>query len=176
MNTTSTEGTAKAGEHFEQVEEARSRMRRGLQMCRGRDFQQGYVLLRAVAESPPSGLEPPGLFYSYLGFGLAAFESRYNDGVALCERGIEMEFYNPENHYNLARTYLLLGAKRKAVARIRAGLRVDPEYRPLLQMARELGVRQRPMLPFLGRSHLLNRFVGKIRHAFSGRGPSAGDP
>ena len=169
MNTTSTEGVDRSGQQFDQVHEAKSRMRRGLQMCRGRDFQQGYVLLRAVAENPPPGLEPPGLFYSYLGFGLAAFESRYNDGAALCERGIEMEFYNPENHYNLARTYLLLGAKRKAFARIRAGLRVDPEYRPLIQLARELGIRRRPLIPFLDRRHPLNRWLGRILHAMSGR-------
>lgn len=157
---------------FEHLDEARSRMRRGLQLCRGRDFQQGYLLLRAVAESPPPGLEPPGLFYSYLGFGLAAFESRYNDGVALCERGIEMEFYNPENHYNLARTYLLLGAKRKAIARIRAGLRIDREYRPLRQLAKELGIRRQPLIPFLDRGNPLNRWLGRLLHFFSSRTPS----
>ncbi len=147
------------------VGEIRGRIQRGLDLCRGQEFEQGYLLLRSITEENLPTRDLPGIFFSYLGYGVAAFEARYNDGVALCERAIEMEFYNPENHFNLARTYLLLGARRKAVSAIYGGLRVDSEYRPLLVLAHELGVRKSPVLSFLSRDNSLNRVLGRLRQS-----------
>ena len=144
--------------------EIRERIQRGIQLCRGRELEKGYRLLRSVTEEGEASRELPGLFFSYLGYGIAAFEARYNDGLALCERAIEMEFYNTENHYNLARTYMLLGSRKKTIAAIRAGLRVDAEDRELRLLLRQLGVRKRPAIPFLRREHGLNRWLGSLRH------------
>ncbi len=144
--------------------EIRERIQRGIQLCRAQQLEKGYRLLRTVTQDVVPNRDLPGLFFSYLGYGIAAFEARYNDGLALCERAIEMEFYNTENHYNLARTYMLLGSRKKTISAIRAGLRVDADDRALRLLLRELGVRKRPPIPFLNRNHGLNRWLGNLLH------------
>ena len=144
--------------------DVRERVNRGVQLCRSGKLEDGYRILRSLTEEVVPNREFPGVFFSFLGYGVAAFESRYNDGIALCQRSIEMEFYNAENHHNLARTYMLLGTRRKAVKAVFAGLRVDPDDRALRLLARELGVRRKPVLSFLSRGHLANRWLGSFRH------------
>ena len=48
------------------------------------------------------------------------------------------------------------------------GLKIDPHHPGLLVMRKELGIRSRPVLPFLDRGHALNQFLGRIRHAIRG--------
>ncbi|REJ73466.1 MAG: hypothetical protein DWQ36_02680 [Acidobacteria bacterium] len=141
----------------------RERIARAVTLCRENRLEDGYALLKhAAIEGFPK--DSPSAAYSYLGYGMAVFEARYNDGVAACQRALEVEFYQPENYWNLARTYLLLGARRKAVQALNAGLRVDPGYAPLLRLRREMGSRKRPVLRFLRRDHWLNRMLGSVRH------------
>lgn len=146
----------------------RERVDRGLRLCRAGRYEDGHTLLRTVTEEGSTAelpsIELPGVFFSYLGYCIAAFEARYNDGLALCERAIEMEFYNTENHFNLARTYMLLESRKKAIQAVRAGLRVDPQDGRLRALMRELGLRKRPPIPFLDRSHTINRWLGSLRH------------
>ena len=51
---------------------------------------------------------------------------------------------------------------------VRAGLKIDRHNPQLLALIKELGVRSRPVLSFLDRSHPINRFLGRIRHALRG--------
>jgi len=70
-------------------------------------------LLRRVADAKDPGIELPGLFYSYLGFGVARFDRRVREGLTLCEHAVKREFYQPENYLNLARTHLLAGNRER---------------------------------------------------------------
>jgi hypothetical protein len=139
---------------------------RGIQLCQEGMWTKGLGYLKAVAEAKSSGLELPGRFYSFLGFGLAAFESRYTDGLALCRRAVEIEFYRPENYVNLARTCLLLDARRSAVRAIEQGLRIDPSSQELHDLRREVGWRKQPVLPFLSRGNPVNQLLGRVRYGF----------
>ncbi len=113
---------------------------------------------------PPSF---PGLFYSYLGFGIARFDRRVREGVALCEHAVKREFYQPENYVNLARTYLLADDRRRASETVLAGLKIDPDDRGLGDLLEELGIRRRPVIPFLSRRNPLNHLLGRLRHVLS---------
>lgn len=105
--------------------------------------------------------------YSYLGYGIARFKGRPRDGVALCEHAVKIEFFQPDNQFNLARTYLLVGNREKAVAALRRGLKLDPDHGGLRGLAAQMGQRRRPVLRFLSREHPLNRFLGRLRHQIS---------
>jgi hypothetical protein len=117
-----------------------------------------------VAAAERQGGKLPSLFYSYLGFCIARYEKRFKDGEQLCQKALELEFFEPENYVNLARIYGLRGMRREAVATVVRGLRVDSSHAELRAMLSELGVRKRPVLSFLSRDHLLNRLLGRVRH------------
>lgn len=142
-------------------------LEKGIEACRRGDWETGLRLLGQVANQ---GGQQPGLFYSYLGYGIAKYQNRVEEGLKLCQHSIKVEFYQPENYVNLARAYLLRPDRPGAIRTIRAGLKVDPQNDELLVLHKELGIRKLPVLPFLSRDHVLNRLLGNLRHALRGGG------
>jgi tetratricopeptide (TPR) repeat protein len=143
-------------------------LHRGIECCRKEEWDQGLHYLGQIAQSGErSGL--PGLFYSYLGYGIARCQRRIEEGRKLCEHAIKVEFYQPENYLNLARTCLLTSDRDAAVRAIRRGLKIDPHSLELLALQRQVGLRGAPVLPFLSRSNLVNRILGRIRHVMRGQ-------
>ena len=130
----------------------------------------GLAFLGQIAESERSSALP-GLFYSFLGYGIALRQRRVQEGLKLCQHSVKIQFYEPENYVNLARTYLLAGDRPAAVRAVLGGLKVDRQHRELLRLHRELGIRAQPVLPFLSRSNPLNQLLGRLRHAWRGAPP-----
>ena len=147
-------------------------LRRGVDLCREGDWERGLSYLGRIAEGDrASGL--PGIFYSYLGYGIALRQKRVQEGLKLCRHAVKVQFYEPENYVNLTRTLLLAGERPAAVRAVIDGLKVDRNNEQLLALHRELGIRQLPVLPFLSRSNPLNQFLGRVRHSWqSSREPS----
>lgn len=152
-------------------------LRRGVELCRGGDWDRGLAYLGRIAEADrASGL--PGIFYSYLGYGIASRQKRVQEGLKLCRHAVKVQFYEPENYVNLTRTLLLAGAAERpaAVRAVLDGLKVDRNNEELLTLHRELGIRQLPVLPFLSRSNPLNQLLGKVRHAWTSNREPKADP
>jgi hypothetical protein len=136
----------------------------GLECCRRGDWSEGLRYLGRITESGHS-TDLPGLFYSYLGYGIAHRDRRIREGLKLCKHAIKVGFYEPENHVNLARTSILANDRSGAVRAVRDGLRIDPQNQELRQMRKDLGVRTSPVIPFLDRANPLNIFLGQLRHS-----------
>ncbi len=143
-------------------------VKRGVEACRRGEWQQGLAGLAQVSRNDTFREELPGVFYSYFGYGMARFEGRKREGLELCRHAVKVEFYRGENYYNLARTYLLFDNRGAAVRAVREGLAVDPKDKRLRKLLKELGLRSRPVLSFLPRSHPVNRFLGRVRHRLRG--------
>lgn len=135
----------------------------GLECCRRGDWNEGLRYLGRITESGHSA-DLPGLFYSYLGYGIALVDRRIREGLKLCKHSIKVGFYEPENHVNLARTCMLANDRSGAVRAIRSGLKIDPQNAELRKLRQELGVRSSPVLPFLDRGNPLNVLLGRLRH------------
>jgi hypothetical protein len=142
-------------------------LRRGIECCRRGDWSEGLHHLGRIAEGA-SAAELPGLFYSYLGYGVALREQRIQEGLKLCRHSVQVEFYEAENYLNLARTCLLARDRKGAIKAVRAGLKLDRGNQELLRLHKELGIRKLPVLPFLDRSNPLNQFLGRLRHVWRG--------
>jgi hypothetical protein len=136
----------------------------GIDCCRKGNWSEGLRHLGWIAERGAGEL--PGLFYSYLGYGIALRDQRIEEGLKLCRHSIKVEFYQMENYLNLARTCLLANDRRGAARAVRDGLKIDPGYPALLALQQQLGARKSPVLPFLKRSNFLNRALGRLRHAW----------
>jgi len=143
-------------------------LRSGIECCRRGDWNAGLRFLGQVAEKEEASGGLPGLFYSYLGYGIALRDRRIRDGLKLCRHSIEVEFYQAENYFNLARTCLLANDRKRAVQAVRGGLKIDRNNPHLLALYKELGIRSQPVLRFLDRGHPLNQLLGRLRHAIRG--------
>ena len=136
---------------------------RALALCRAGDWDGGLYHLGQLTET---GGPMPGLFYSYLGYGIARCQGKIKEGLKLCQHSIKVEFYESDNYLNLARTCLLAKDRTGAVRAVRGGLKVDAQNVELLALYRELGIRQDPVITFLSRCNPLNMLLGRIRNGF----------
>jgi tetratricopeptide (TPR) repeat protein len=153
-----------AGRQVDQLPEA---LTKGIDLCRQGEWKDGLFVLGRIADSGRAGL--PGIFYSYLGYGLALYQKRTEEGLKLCKHAVKIQFYEPDNYLNLARTALLASDRAEAVQAVRRGLKVDRNNAQLKELYREMGIRQLPVIRFLSRSNPLNLILGKLRAHIFGR-------
>jgi len=151
-------------------EELQGYVEDGLRLCRHGDWRRGLPILNTVIEQRGPGQDVPGIVYSYLGFGVARYQSKVHDGIRLCEHAIKLQFYEADNHWNLARIRHLAGDRLSAVRAIERGLKLDPVHEGLLELRKEVGVRRPPVIGFLRRRHPVNVLLGRVRHAFGAGG------
>ena len=64
----------------------------------------------------------------------------------------------------IARLHLAFGFKSEGIRFLRRGLMIDPQNEAILKEMRSLGVRRKPVLGFLRRGHLFNRWFGRLRN------------
>jgi len=137
---------------------------KGIEACKKGQWKEGLAVLGKVAEADRQGAELNGQFYSYLGYGIARYERRVKEGLALCQHSIKLQFYEPENYLNLARVHLLARNRRKAVEALNRALKLNASNPGAIALAQEIGWRRRPVIPFLSRSNFLNRLLGRLSY------------
>jgi hypothetical protein len=151
----------------EPVDQSSEALRKGLALCREGEWTNGLFFLGKIAEAGRTAAMP-GVFFSTLGYGIARYQQRTEEGLKLCRHAVKLQFYEPENYLLLARTALLCENRAEAVKAVRGGLKVDANNAQLQALSTELGIRQLPVLPFLSRSNPLNQFLGRLRARFFG--------
>jgi hypothetical protein len=138
---------------------------RGIDLCRAGEWERGVDVLGRLA-SAGARLSSQG--YSCLGYGQAHRRKQVREGLRLCNHAEKLEFYQPDNMHNLARTQLLAGDRRGATASMRRGLAIDRDHAGLAALAEEIGARRQPVVRFLSRGNPLNVLLGRLRHAIKG--------
>jgi tetratricopeptide (TPR) repeat protein len=132
------------------------------------DYLRGLTLFLEVFDSedvPSISSAKDASALSYFGLCVALMKREYKGAIELCKRAISLEFYSGDHYMNLSRVYTAAGNRKKALETLEAGLKIAPEHPGLLAVRQELGVRARPAVPFLDRSHPLNVSLGQARHA-----------
>jgi hypothetical protein len=140
----------------------------GIELCRRKLWKDGLAQLASVAADRDDGQPIPSLALTYLGYGIASQQGRIFEGMRYCRAGVDREIWRAENHLNLARTYLVAGQLKLAIAALDYGLGLEPTNPAMLELRLKLGVRRSPTFPFLDRRHPLNRIAGKLRHRLAG--------
>jgi hypothetical protein len=141
---------------------ARRAFDRGLEAL-DRDDPQAAV--DDLGEAFQAATGDPQVMSAY-GLALALAGSDRLRGVALCETAIRrLRDASPADlHLRLARAYLSVHYRAQAVQALRAGAQVDPDHPGIHDAFVVLGIRRAPVLPFLRRSHPLNKYLGLLRH------------
>ncbi len=149
---------------------------RGIELCRQGEWNEGMYWLSMAAGVSSNSLEQlPGVYFAYFGYGLARYRGKRKEGLKMCKRAVELEFYQPDNYQLLARAYFLIGDRRSAYDVVERGLEIDASNEELLSLHRDIGLRRAPVLPFLPRGNPLNRALGRVRHRMLGNRPLPGD-
>ncbi len=113
------------------------------------------------------------LILSYYGCLQAIVDKKYRSGVDACRKAIALlkkaetfgeELLYPVFYLNLGRAYVAAAKKKDAIEAFNNGLEYDNSNRDLLQELRALGLRKKPLVPFLDRSNPINKYIGMILH------------
>ena len=128
--------------------------------------EQGQTLVALMELERLSMQLPAPALWSYLGYCLARERQQYRHGQGLCQQALQQDPANTLHYLNLGRIYLLAEQKAKAIQVFRHGLKLGGD-RLILRELKTLGLRRAPVFPSLQRSHLFNRFAGKLRHHLS---------
>lgn len=129
--------------------------KRGMDAADRGDTANALIYLNQAAEGSESALVS-----SYLGYCLAKEKKDFDQAVMLCQRAIELEPSNALHYLNMARVLTTMERKGHALKILRRGLQVQ-RHPQLLQELRRLGLRRRPVFPFLKREHPMNIHLGR---------------
>lgn len=140
-----------------------------IDLCRSNDWDAGLPRLCYVLKYKSPDEPLPGVFYSYLGYGLVNQEREYEQGLDLCKIGVVVSEFEGEPYLVLAKTYMLFGRKKPALNALESGLEVDPEDERLLKMRREFGWRRPIAMSSLPRGHFVNRVSGELKTLVLGK-------
>lgn len=124
-----------------------------------------FLDVYGTADSPPLNTPKAAGGLSWFGLCLALVRKELKPAIDLCRRAIDLEFYNGDHYGNLSRVYLAAGNRKKAVEAAEQGLKVAHGHAYLVEVRQSLGVRARPAVPFLDRTHPINVSLGQSRHA-----------
>lgn len=131
--------------------------------------EQAFELFRTGYRRDPRNAK----LRSYYGLCLGLVERDFQESAELCRSAARQEFYNPSLYLNLARLHLNFGFKNEGMRYLQRGKMIDPGNREIELELAELGRRDPPIIQFLPRRHLLNRWLGRVRHQLAGEEPLA---
>ena len=136
------------------AEEGEKLFKRSLEALRAGQTPSALALLeRALSESDnPS-------WHSYLGYCIAKERGQVKRGTELCLASLAQEPQNPAHYLNLARVHVIAKQKADALRVLREGMAAGGNEEIATLLA-QLGVRKPPVLRFLARDHLLNKWLG----------------
>jgi tetratricopeptide (TPR) repeat protein len=138
---------------------AEEHCRKGLELLEAGDGEGSFDhLSRAYLRAPENAA-----YRSSYALALALVRGQFLGAVELARASVRQEFYNPDLYFNLSRIYLAFDFRAEAVRFLRRALMVDPQNQRVRRQLAELGIRRRPPIRSLPRSHVLNRWLGRVQ-------------
>jgi len=117
---------------------------------------------------------------SYYGCLQALVDKKYRSGVDTCKKAITLlkkkkssfgeEVLYPVFYLNLGRAYIAAGKKKDAIDAFEKGLQYDYGNNDLKKELRRMGLRKKPLVPFLARSNPINKYIGMLLHSEDSKG------
>ncbi|HXX58333.1 MAG TPA: hypothetical protein VEI96_10070 [Thermodesulfovibrionales bacterium] len=108
-------------------------------------------------------VEDRPLYSSHLAFCIAKERGQYQLAVTLCEKAIAKEPRSSVHRLNLGRIYVIAKKKSDAIRTFREGLQHEKNPQIIEELDR-LGTRKPPVIPFLKRENIINKYLGIALH------------
>ena len=143
---------------------AEASFQKGLDAFRAGQNIEATALFEAAIElerrKGGSGLQPR--YLSYYGVCLAVHADRTREGIYFCREAIAREGYNADLRLNHAKALLAADKRRDAHESLVRGLAFQPGHPEIRMLLKKMGIRKRPILPFLERENPFNVKLGRI--------------
>jgi len=107
--------------------------------------------------------KPQARYLSHYGLCLALGRRELHEALRFCREAMAIEEFNPDIRCNLGQVLIRTGRTREAYKVLVGGLGLQPDHAGLRRTLRALGIRRRPVIPFLSRGNLLNVALGRLR-------------
>jgi Flp pilus assembly protein TadD len=108
-------------------------------------------------------------YISFLGLALARAEHKFDEAAQLCREAVELKRKEIQLHMNLVEVYVLAGLREQALYALDHAAKAFGNDGRIKRARSKLQKRRPPVLAFLGRTHLLNRALGKLLHRIQDR-------
>ncbi|MDD2734890.1 MAG: tetratricopeptide repeat protein [Desulfuromonadaceae bacterium] len=125
------------------------------------ELDSNNVLAALACLERALGIWNDPLWHSRLGFCVAKQRGQLTQAFGLCRTAIEHDPDNPLHYFYLGKVHLIAGNKDEALQAFRQGMALGGSPQ-LEQILAEIGTRKPPVISFLSRDNLLNKFLGII--------------
>ena len=106
-------------------------------------------------------IEESPIISSYFAFCIAKERGQLSKAISLCEEAIKKDPESSIHYLNLGRIYLLSNKREDAIKIFREGLNYEANQK-IVDELNKLGTRKFPVISFLKRSSLMNKYLGII--------------
>jgi tetratricopeptide (TPR) repeat protein len=146
------------------VHAAEESFQKGLEvLASGKCFEaQAYFNAALEIERRISDGRPQARYLSYYGLCLCLTQGPLGEARRCCRMAAKLEGFRPEIWYNLGRVLLSSGERAQAHEALVRGIRLQPGHLGLQQSLQTMGLRRKPVLPFLPRRSPINVFLGRL--------------
>jgi tetratricopeptide (TPR) repeat protein len=124
--------------------------------------EAAHYLRKALLYYQDEPNKTPGILLTCYGYATAIGEKNMKDGLAFCRKGLLRKELVPESYLYLAELLLLNREKAEAYKTLEEGLRNFKGNAKMAEKIKLFGVRKKPVIPILQRSHPVNKVLGKI--------------
>lgn len=140
--------------------------RKGLAAIERRSYQHAVALFQEAIElERREGSKSPRMKYiSYLGLAITLTSGRSEEGLKLCLKAVQRDFFDPDLYCNLGTVYLRNRQKAAAFEAFQKGLNLSPGNQRIRDELERYERRCDPVFTALPRGHVINRMFGALRH------------
>jgi tetratricopeptide (TPR) repeat protein len=125
------------------------------------ELTDGKTLAALSCFEKALSIEDDPLISSFFAFCVAKERGEIRKAISLCNTAIKKEPENSFHYLNLGKIYLLKKDKNEAINTFRKGLHYENNQQIVDELNR-LGTRDSPIIPFLKRSNIINKYLGMI--------------
>jgi len=125
------------------------------------ELERNNVLAALACLERALGIWDDPAWHSRLGFCIAKQRGQITNALELCRSSIEHDPDDPLHYLYLGKVYQIAGNTSEALHAFRQGMihGGSPELEKMLAV---IGTRKSPVIPFLSRDNLLNKYLGII--------------
>lgn len=126
-----------------------------------RELDQNNVLAALACLERALGIWNDTHWHSRLGFCIAKERGHLTRAFELCHSSLDHDPGDPLHYLYLGKVHLIAGNTFEALEAFRQGMTLggSPE---LERMLSTLGTRNPPVIPFLSRDNVMNKYLGKL--------------
>jgi len=150
-----------------ELQELPQRLQEGVILVERGALDQAQMIFAGYLERHPES----SVSLSYAGLLACMKDRQASKGLQFCQEAVRRDPGEALCHLNLSKIYFTVGDRYQCVRSLHRGLKIRSPYRPLLMgFYRTIGLRRKPVLPFLSRNNVLNNLLGRLTWRLKGLG------